>query len=125
MDNGQWLSVDASRRLVLDVLHLSASVPCFPVEKWFALDEVRQQRAEASTRISWPVLFAKAYGRVAGEIPAVHRVYQKWPWPHFHQYEHSVATIAVHRVHADVDHLFSARLLRPEGHTAGKNCSDN
>ncbi len=114
MNNGQWISVDASRRLILDVLHLSASVPCFPVEKWFALDEVRRRRMEVPRRISWPVLFAKAYGQVAREIPELRRVYQRWPWPHFYQYQHSVATIAVHRVHANIDHLFWARLSRPE-----------
>jgi hypothetical protein len=111
---GKWIPVDASRRLVLDVLHYSASVPCFPVEKWFHLAEVGRLRHQAATRISWTVLFAKAYGRVAAELPALRRFYCKWPWPRFYEAPHSVATIAMNRPHDGVDRLFWARLQSPE-----------
>ncbi len=111
---GKWIPIDASRRLVLDVLHYSASVPCFPVEKWFCLEEVTRLRQQAATRISWTVLFAKAYGRVAAELPALRRIYCRWPWPHYFEAPHSVATIAMNRPCDGVDRLFWARLQSPE-----------
>ena len=117
MSEGRWLPLDASRRLVLDVLHYSAAVPCFPVEKQLSLEHVARLRSDSATRISWTVLFAKAYARVAGEVPALRRVYLRWPWPHLYEYPTSVATIAVNREHHGVDQLFWARLQQPE------NCS--
>lgn len=117
MSQGRWLPLDASRRLVLDVLHYSAAVPCFPVEKLLSLEHVARLRSDSATRISWTVLFAKAYARVAGEVPALRRVYLRWPWPHLYEYPTSVATIAVNREHHGIDRLFWARLQQPE------NCS--
>jgi hypothetical protein len=37
----------------------------------------------------------------------------RWPWPHFYEFPHSVATIAVNREYDGVDRLFWARLQRP------------
>ena len=114
MEKGRRLPVDASRRLVLDVLHYAASVPCFPVEKRLSLGQLADRRRAAATRVSWTVLFAKAYGLVSCELPALRRVYLRWPWPHFYEYPQSVATIAVNREWAGVDRLFWARLQHPE-----------
>ncbi len=114
MDQGRWLPLDASRRLVLDVLHYSAAVPCFPVEKLLSLEHVAQLRSAAATRVSWTTVFAKAYARVACELPALRRVYLRWPWPHLYQYPASVATIAVNRESDGEDRLFWARLQHPE-----------
>ncbi len=111
---GRRLGIDESRRLVLDVLHYSADVPCFPVEQLMDMRQVARLRSQTNSRISWTVLFAKAYGRVACEIPLLRRAYLAWPWPHLFEYSGSVATIAVNRQYRGDNRLFWARLPRPE-----------
>jgi hypothetical protein len=108
------MRLDASRALVLDVLHFSRNIPSFPAEKSVELKAVAEKRAAASPRISWAVLFAKAFALVARELPELRRSYLRWPLPHFYQHAGSVATIAVNRQVADEDRLFWGQLQRPE-----------
>lgn len=114
---GRRLRIDASRSLVLDVLHFARKVPCFPAEKYFDLAALAGLRDRLAVRISWSVLFAKAYALVAMEIPELRRAYLRWPWPHFYQHHASVATIALSRQHGGKDWLFWARLMEPEKKT--------
>jgi len=114
---GYRLKIDASRRLVLDLLHFSRKAPIHPAEKYFDLREVEVVRRQAAVRISWPVLFIKAYGLVAAEMPELRRSYIDWPRPHFYQHPHSVALLAMSRRYQGVDRVFWARLMHPESTT--------
>lgn len=114
---GHRLKIDASRRLVLDVLHFSHKAPIHPAEKYFDLREVEVVRRQAAVRISWPVLFIKAYGMVAADMPELRRSYISWPWPHFYQHPSSVASLAMSRKYKGADRVFWARLMQPEATT--------
>ncbi len=70
--------------------------------------------ASAPCRISWPVLFLKAYALVALEGPEFRQVYLSWPWPHLYEHPHNVAMLAVNRADAEGDRLYWGRFSQPK-----------
>jgi hypothetical protein len=108
------LGLSCNRSLVLDVLHFARQVPVFPVERSFDLAEVAALRAACPQRISWALLFLKAYALVARDHPPLRQAWQPWPWPHLLEHPHSVATLAVHREFRGEERLCWGRFERPE-----------
>jgi hypothetical protein len=111
---GRRLPINASRRLVLDVIHYSRRAPCYPVDILIDVKSLAEQRKTTDPRISWSVLFCKAYALVAAEIPQLRQCYLRWPRPHLFEHPASVATIAISRRYRGQDWLFWGRLRRPE-----------
>jgi hypothetical protein len=105
------------RALVCDVTYFARRLPIFPVEKVFDLGEVAALREAAQPRISWSVLFLKAYGLVASRHVSLRRAYVRWPWPHFVEWPHSIGTLAISRETAGDKRLCWARFVRPEERT--------
>jgi hypothetical protein len=108
------LRLPHNRRLVCDLLHFARQVPLFPLERSCALGELEQVRQSAQPRVSWAVLFLKAYGLLALDYPAFRQTYMRWPWPHLYQHPHSVAMLAVNRVERDGERLYWGRFNGPE-----------
>jgi len=111
---GRRRSLSHNRALVLDTLHFARDVPQFPVEQTFDLRELAAMRATSPVRISWAVLFLKAYGIVVAEQPVLRQVYVPWPWPHVYEQSETVAALAIHREHEGEDRLCCGRFRRPE-----------
>ncbi len=109
-----WQSFGENRRLVGDLLSISARLPLFPIEREFDLGELAALREETSPRISWVALFVKAYGLLAADIVELRQSYMQWPWPHIFQHEQSVAMVAVNRSTLSGDRLFWGRFTAPE-----------
>jgi hypothetical protein len=109
------LRLPRSRRLVCDLLHFAHQVPLFPLERSCFLGEVAELRQRARTRISWAVLFLKAYGLLAADYPVLRQAFLRWPWPHLYQHPCSVAMLAVNRAEPDGERLFWGRFIQPEG----------
>jgi hypothetical protein len=107
-------SLPANRRLVNDLLHFAAKTPLVPVERHFNLGGLAALRADISPRISWPVLFIKAFGLVSHRNAQLRQAYMAWPWRHLYQHPCSVAMLAINRGEANQDHLFWGRFIAPE-----------
>ena len=107
-------SLACNRALVLDLLALSARHAYFPVEQTFDLGELAALRASASRRISWTVLFMKAYAAVAAEVPQLRQAYCRWPWPRLCQCGDNVAMVAINRQHRGEERLCWGRFISPE-----------
>lgn len=108
------LAIPRSRRLVIDLLRLNRGVPTAAHDRLTDLTVVAAARAQAAQRISWSILFIKAFAIVAAKYPPLRQIYMPWPWPHLYQHPHSAATIVTHR---DVDGepwLFWSRFSRLE-----------
>ncbi len=108
------LAIPRSRRLVIDLMRLHQQVPTTAHDRICDLSAVAAARANANVRISWPMLFIKAYGLVAQKHPQLRQIFMRWPWPHLYQHPTSVATVVTFR---DVDGeswLFWSRFLQPE-----------
>jgi hypothetical protein len=104
----------ANHRLVNDLLYFSAKTPLVPVERRFDLAELAALRDSAPARISWTILFIKAYGLLSQRHPHLRRAYMAWPWPHLYEHPLSVAMLAINRPDANEDRLFWGRFLNPE-----------
>ena len=95
--------LDGQRRLVGDVVRLSARVPVFPVDRVMDLAAVEGLRRRVAPRIGWAAVFVKAYALVARERPALRSWYVPWrllvPWrrPSWATSPESVASLALSR----------------------------
>src|SRR5947209_5871481 len=94
---GYRLRLPVRRRLVCDLLHFARQVPLFPLERRCALGQFAELRQGAPTRISWSVLFLKAYSLLAADYPVLRQALLRWPWAHLYQHPFSVAMLAVSR----------------------------
>jgi len=107
------LSVSCNRALVLDGLHFARAATLFPVERPFELLEVVRLRERQPSRISWAVLFLKAYAIVAHEHAPLRQAYIRWPWPHLLESPQSVAMLAINREYQGEDRLCWGRFEEP------------
>jgi hypothetical protein len=107
-------SLPESRRLVNDLLRYAARTPLVPVERWFELADLADLRSSMSPKISWPVLFIKAYGLLCGRHAHLRQAYMSWPRPHLYEHPCSVAMLAINRSQDNEDRLFWGRFWAPE-----------
>jgi len=107
------LSISCNRALVLDGLHFARAATLFPVERRFELREVARLRERQPSRISWVVLFLKAYAIVAREHAPLRQAYIRWPWPHLIESSSSVAMLAINREFLGEDRLCWGRFFEP------------
>jgi hypothetical protein len=108
------IRIPRSRRLTLDVLHFHKHVALCAHDRQFDLSRLVALRSRLPDRISWSLLFIKAFGVVAANRPVLRQTYQRWPWPHIYQHSDSVAMLATHRVHQGEPWVFLSRFAQPE-----------
>jgi hypothetical protein len=103
--SAKWHAFTAQRALVLDVLHFARNVPYFPVERVFDLAQAAAWRAATVPRVSWSIIFLKAFAIVAARQPLLRRHFAGWPWPHLVESSAVVGVLAVSRKHEGQDRL--------------------
>ena len=106
--------VPRSRRLTCDVLHFHQQVPLCPHHRLFHLAPLETLRKSLPNRISWPVLFMKAYGILAQEVPVFRQTWMSFPWPSIYQHDESVGMLAIQREYRGEQWLFWGRFVHPE-----------
>ncbi len=106
-------AISSNRALVLDGLYFARAVTLFPVERAFDLAELARLRERQVSRISWVVLFIKAYALVAREHAPLRQAYIRWPWPHLLESPNSVAMLAINRQFEGEDRLCWGRFDEP------------
>jgi hypothetical protein len=112
--------VSCNRALVLDLVALAAREAHFPVESTFELGDVAASRQQAARRISWTVLFMKAYAMVAATCPTLRQAFCRWPWPRLCESAENVAMVAINREHRGEDRLCWGRFISPEHRSLGE-----
>jgi hypothetical protein len=95
-------------------LFFARQVPLFPVEQTFDLCEVSRLRSVQTRRISWPILFLKAYAITVRDYPPLRQAYLRWPWPRLLEAPHSVGMIALSRQYQAEDRICWGRFDEPE-----------
>jgi hypothetical protein len=113
-DRPRRMRIPRSRRLVIDVLHYRAKVPTCAHDRLCDFGPVAEARERCPVRISWSMIFVKAFGLVAARVPVLRQTYQRWPWPHVYQHPTSVAMVATHRDFCGEPWLFWSRFSSPE-----------
>jgi hypothetical protein len=108
------MRVPRSRRLTIDLLHYRAKVPTCAHDRNCDFRRVAEARDRCPVRISWSMIFIKAFGLAAARCPAMRQMYLPLPWPHIYQHPTSVAMVATHRDFRGEPWLFWSRFDRPE-----------
>ncbi len=109
--------ISCNRALVIDALSLVRRDVLFPVERSFALRELADLRSGATRRVSWTVLFMKAYAVVAARTPALRQWYLSYPWPRLFEHAENEAMLVVNREFLGEERICWARFPRPERQT--------
>jgi hypothetical protein len=107
-------TLSCNRALVRDLLALAARHAYFPLVRKMDLAEVAIARAATTPRISWTVVFMKAYATVAAEIPQLRQAYCRWPWPRVCESGENVAMVAINRVYRNEDRVCWGRFSAPD-----------
>ncbi len=108
------LSLSRSRRLTIDVLHYNRRVPTCAHDRRCDLSRVAELRSRLPVRISWSLLFIKAFALVAAKRRVLRQSYMAWPWPHVLEHPHSVGMLATHREHRGEPWVLWSRFFHPE-----------
>lgn len=111
---GMRLKLSRSRRLCVDVLHYHRKVPTCAHDRLCDLSRVAELRGRLPRRISWTLLFLKAFGLVAAQRPVIRQTFMRWPWPHVYQHPHTVAMMVTEREFRGEPWLFWSRFTAPE-----------
>lgn len=109
-----WKRLSQHRALVCDLVVLSERAAYYPVEQTFELGELALVRRSAPTRISWPVIFMKAYALVAARTPPLRQSFCRWPWPRLCECSDNVAMLAINRAMDDEERICFGRFISPE-----------
>ena len=113
-DHPRRLSLSRSRRLTIDVLHYNRRVPTCAHDRRCDLSRLAELRSRLPVRISWSLLFIKAFALVAAKRRVLRQAYIAWPWPHVLEHPHSVGMLATHREHRAEPWVLWSRFLHPE-----------
>lgn len=111
---GRRLFIPRSRRLTCDVLHFHKQVPLCPHHRMMNLSSLDLVRKATQSRISWPVLFLKAYSLMALEFPVFRQTWMRFPWANIYQHPASVGMLAIQREYHGEPWLFWGRFESPE-----------
>ena len=111
---GRWLPLSRSRRLCCDVVHYHRQVPTCAHDRRCNLSRLAKLRRQVPHRISWAMLFIKAYALVAENCPQLRQTYYRWPWPHVYESSHSSAMVVLQRMFRGEPWLFWGRFPQPE-----------
>jgi hypothetical protein len=99
---------------VLDGLSIAPRHVYYPVERTLALADVAAARRLSATRISWSVIWLKAYAAVCERLPLLRTVYQRWPWPQLVEADSVAGTLIVNRQDGEHERLCWAIFHSPQ-----------
>ncbi len=103
------LRIPRSRHIVSLLLSYHQAMPICAHDRLVDLSELVEVRRNSAVRISWPVIFMKAYSLVCAANPVLRQWHQSFPWPHLGESPDVVAMVAVTRQYCDEDWLFFGR----------------
>lgn len=114
---GKYYAVSYYRRLVIDLMHFSATVPSVTIERHMDLGRLSAARQACTPPPTWSAIFAKAFALVAGRTPLLRRSYLKFPWPRFYEHPINIATLNIDRQLAEERVVLYAHISSPEKRT--------
>ena len=114
LDQPRRLSLSRSRRLTIDVLHYNRKVPTCAHDRRCDLSRVAELRSRSPVRVSWSLLFIKAFALVAAKRRVLRQAYISWPWPHVLEQPHSTGMLATYREHQGEPWVLWSRFSQPE-----------
>ncbi len=111
---GKRVKLSNGRRLVDDVIRIASKMPMAALSGDYDAAMVATFRRRTSPKISWNVLYLKAYAAVCAKNPELRRAYVSFPWGHMYEHDRTVGMMTIAREHEGEERLFFARFNRPE-----------
>jgi hypothetical protein len=114
---GKRIKLSNGRRLVEDIIHVANKTPL----AGFSADQdaglVAKFRRHSRPKISWNVLYMKAYAIVCKRDATLRRSYVNFPWSCLYEHDQNVCMMTIAREHEGEERLFFARFNSPEERT--------
>jgi hypothetical protein len=114
---GKRIKLSNGRRLVEDIIHVANKTPL----AGFSADQdaglVAKFRRHSRPKISWNVLYMKAYAIVCKRDATLRRSYVNFPWSYLYEHDQNVCMMTIAREHEGEERLFFARFNSPEERT--------
>ena len=114
---GHRIRLSNGRRLVDDVIRFAEKMPLGAFVTELGLPELARLRKQVRPRISWTVLFMKAYALIANRHPELRSCYLRYPWPHLYVHDQNVCLLTVAREYRGETRLLFARFNQPENYS--------
>lgn len=121
---GRSFAVPHSRRSTLDLLELAHGTPAISHFRRLNISTLTKVRSSAPQRVSWPVLFFKAYANVVARTPELRRVYVPYPRPRLYEHPVPVGRMAVPRVIDNEEGVFLSHVCEPNALTLAELHND-
>ena len=102
------------RRLVADLMHVSARVPFVSLIRPLNVRAVIEARALAARPPGWAAIFVKAFALVARDEPVLRTLHVKWPWPGLYELPRNIGMVAIARVVDGEDCVLFERVCAPD-----------
>lgn len=111
--HGSWIVPD-HRRVIVDLMHFQRELPMVAHDRRIDLTAMVEARKASAERISWTMLFIKAFGMVARETPELRQTFIPGLFPRIYQHGFSIATLALTRIVDEREQLFFPRFDQPD-----------
>lgn len=108
------IPLTTGRKLACDVIQFAVKTPLGAVQATFDLSELAELRKQIRPKLSWNVLFMKAYAQLSDRWPQLRQFIVPFPWPHVYEHDRTICLIAVAREYQGQDTLMFARFESPE-----------
>ena len=111
---GTRIKLSNGRRLVDDVIRMANHMPMAGLTSEFETGMVATLRRHTRPKISWNVLFMKAYASVCQNNADLRRSYVGFPWGHLYEHHQSVCMVTMAREYKGEERLLFARFNEPD-----------
>ena len=108
------IALSSGRKLACDVIQFAVKTPLGAVRATFDLSELSELRKQIRPKLSWNVIFMKAYAQLSDRWPQLRQCIVSFPWPHLYEHDRNICLIAVAREFENQDTLMFARFESPE-----------
>jgi hypothetical protein len=94
---GRSYPLSPFRKLVVDMMWVSAKVPSVIIERPMNLGSLAAARQRCAAKPSWSVLISKAFALVARRYPELRRAYMTFPRPRLYEHPSSIVALNIER----------------------------
>jgi hypothetical protein len=110
----RYVPLSLSRLWVRELAYFASKVPTAGGTALLKVKAVATARRDQQPPIGWGAIMVKAIALVARRHPELKRCYMPWPWAHFYEHPHCVATIMVERQWRGERAVFADQIHAPE-----------
>jgi hypothetical protein len=111
---GKVRKVSLPRRLIVDLMYASMSIPFVSLARSLDVRSLVDARASDMAPPGWAAIFTKAFSLVAADNPVLRTLYLSWPLPHFYELPRSVGMVAIARKEFGEECILPQKISAPD-----------